>query len=328
MTPVPRAFLAVSLALTLAWAAAGTAAELPKCLFVSSYHQGLEWSDEIARSLRETLAGKCQVRQFDMDTKRRKSLKEIQASALAAKAEIEAWRPDVVIAADDNASKFLIQPFYKDADLPFVFCGVNWTAEAYGFPYSNVTGMIEVAPVDAIFEAANELGSGRGRAFFLGADTLSASKNLERYRAAAAAHRYALDHIQVADADAWLAAFKRAQDYDLVILGQATGLIGWDRERILNAVRSSTRTLTVANGPSMVSFVAIAFKQVAQEQGEWAGQAALQILGGARAGGIPIVTNRRREVWVNLPLAEAAGLALPQSLVSKAMRFVEPQPKS
>ena len=45
-----------------------------------------------------------------------------------AKAEIDAFKPDVVIAADDNASKYLIEPYFKDAALPFVFCGVNWDA--------------------------------------------------------------------------------------------------------------------------------------------------------------------------------------------------------
>ena len=47
-----------------------------KCLFVSSYRQGYEWSDGVERGLRSVVEGKCEYRQFDMDTKRRKSSEE------------------------------------------------------------------------------------------------------------------------------------------------------------------------------------------------------------------------------------------------------------
>ena len=45
-----------------------------------------------------------------MDTKRRSSTEDKKNSAVAAKAVIESWKPDVVITADDNAVKYLIQP--------------------------------------------------------------------------------------------------------------------------------------------------------------------------------------------------------------------------
>jgi hypothetical protein len=49
-----------------------------------------------------------------MDAKRHKEPEEIAQKALEAKALIEAWRPDVVITADDDAAQYLIMPFYKD----------------------------------------------------------------------------------------------------------------------------------------------------------------------------------------------------------------------
>ncbi len=65
---------------------------------------------------------------------------------------IDSWQPDVVIASDDNASKYLIAPYYKGGDLPFVFCGLNWDASVYGFPAKNVTGMVEVAQIPQLLE--------------------------------------------------------------------------------------------------------------------------------------------------------------------------------
>ena len=77
-----------------------------------------------------------------MDTKRHSSAPAKKKSALAAKAVIDSWKPDVVITADDNAVKYLIGPYYKNKKLPFVFCGLNWTAAEYGLPYTNATGML------------------------------------------------------------------------------------------------------------------------------------------------------------------------------------------
>lgn len=82
-----------------------------RCLFISSYHQGYEWSDAVERGLRDVLEGKCEPRQFDMDTKRKKSLDEKRAQGLEAKRLIDSWMPDVVITADDNAAKYVIQAY-------------------------------------------------------------------------------------------------------------------------------------------------------------------------------------------------------------------------
>jgi hypothetical protein len=75
-----------------------------------------------------------ELKVFRMDTKRNADEAFKKDAALKAKAEIEAFKPDVVIASDDNASKFLIEPYYKNASLPFVFCGVNWDEKCTGFP--------------------------------------------------------------------------------------------------------------------------------------------------------------------------------------------------
>ncbi|MBF0226666.1 MAG: hypothetical protein HQK76_14525 [Desulfobacterales bacterium] len=119
-----------------------------KCLYVASYHHDYPWQDGIEKGLHKVLNGHCIIKQFNMDTNRYPQ--DAQQKALEAKALIETWKPDVVIASDDNASKYLIVPFFKNAAIPFIFCGVNESVEEYGFPFSNVTGMMEVAPIKGI----------------------------------------------------------------------------------------------------------------------------------------------------------------------------------
>ena len=149
------------------------AQQLRKCLFVASYHQGYAWQDGLERGLRSVLEGKCEIRQFNMDTKRNPSHEFGKKMALEAKARIESWKPDIVIASDDNASKYLVAPYFKDAKLPFVFCGINWTAKEYGYPYSNATGMIEVFPIKQLIKQIKRIIPNAKTAVFVRGDRLS-----------------------------------------------------------------------------------------------------------------------------------------------------------
>src|SRR5437588_510727 len=103
--------------------------------------------------------------------------------------------------------------FYKDHAIPFVFCGINWTVKEYGFPYQNVTGMIEVAPIEPLFDQAKALLTAHSRAFYLGANTSTERKNLERVQAVATRRGIQLDSRLVDTTEAWLAAFHHAQQY-------------------------------------------------------------------------------------------------------------------
>jgi len=81
-------------------------ADLPRCLFVSSYHPGYAWSDGVQRGIEAVLRGRCELRQFDMDTKRHKTQAAKEAAARRARALIEQWHPHVVIASDDSAARY------------------------------------------------------------------------------------------------------------------------------------------------------------------------------------------------------------------------------
>ena len=82
-----------------------------KVLFVDSYHQGYAWSDGITSGIKSVLESKgVELKIIQMDTKRNTSEDFKKEAAAKAKSVIESFHPDVVIAADDNASKYLIAP--------------------------------------------------------------------------------------------------------------------------------------------------------------------------------------------------------------------------
>lgn len=303
--------------IVLLFLASAAAAELPKCLFVSSYHQGYAWSDGVERGLRQTLQGKCQIRQYDMDTKRKKGEEEHKAAALEAKALIESWRPDVVVTADDNAAKYLIQPYYRDDTLPFVFCGINWTVKEYGFPYKNVTGMIEVAPVKAMIEEARGLVPGAHKVLYIGADTSTEMKNAARIRKAAEGQGLVYEEKLARTLDAWIAAYQAGQDYDFIVMGSNAGIDDWDTQRAVTAIMPLTRRLTVTSHEWMMPVTMLGMTKVPEEQGEWAGSVALQILDGVAPQSIPVIANRKWDLYLNPTLIDSAALTLPPQLQSK-----------
>jgi ABC-type uncharacterized transport system substrate-binding protein len=291
-----------------------------KCLFISSYHQGYAWSDGVERGVRSVLDGRCELKQFNMDTKRHKEVAMIKQKALEAKQLIESWQPDVVITADDNAAKYIIKPFYKDQPTPFVFCGVNWTVKEYGFPYRNVTGMIEVAPIKPLFDKAEAFLARHQRAFYIGADTLTERKNLRRFQQAAERRGISLEHRLVDTADAWLEAYREAQNYDFIIMGSNSGINDWDKAKIIDGVKAASQRLSLTNHGWMMPYTMLGLTKVPEEHGEWAAKTALHILDGIEPSRIPIIPNRKWDIWVNPRLLETTDVKLPKKLLQKGKK--------
>jgi ABC-type uncharacterized transport system substrate-binding protein len=115
-----------------------------KVLVVMSYHESMPWVQEIKEGIYSEAGKFCALNYFFMDTKR-----NIQGGPQKAKeafALYQEFRPDGVIAADDNAQSMFVVPYLKDkVKTPVIFCGVNSEPEKYGYPASNVTGILERA---------------------------------------------------------------------------------------------------------------------------------------------------------------------------------------
>ena len=307
-------------AVALSWAGVAADASAAKCLYLSSYHKGYEWNDGIERGLDAALQGKCEVDKFYLDTNRHQDEAYAETIARAAKAHIEATKPDVVIACDDNASKYVVKPYYKDAALPIVFCGINWSVEPYGYPYSNVTGMIEISPIKPLIKSIKEILKKIKRGAYLGPDVISQHKEFELNRQVYAKEGIVITPIFVKTMEEWEAGYKKAQRADFVVVGNNGSLDDWDQDRARRYALAHAKTLTVTNYDWMVDTAMLAVTKVAEEQGEWAAEAALAILGGMKPGQIPIVPNRRWDLFVNPALLDKAGIRLPTRLMHQAVK--------
>ncbi len=292
-----------------------------RCIYISSYHKGYAWSDGVERGLLKTLDGKCEITTFNMDSKRFKDEASIQQAALAARKLIDETQPDVVIASDDNASKYLVVPYYKDADIPFVFCGINWTVEQYGYPFSNATGMIEVAAIEPMFDKAAAITGKIKHAYYIGADTLTEKKNLQRFKTAGKKNNIKITSRLVYSRSAWIKAYKDAQQADLIIIGSNAGINNWDREIVQDAIYPISTTLSATNHGWMMPYTMFGMTKVPEEQGEWAARVAIEIMNGTKPSDIPIIPNRNFDIIVNNSLVDIAKIKLPEFIKLKAQPY-------
>jgi hypothetical protein len=118
----------------------------PSILILHSYDKDYPWVRDINIGLNRVLNNKYlyQVRWYYMDTKRHPYDNYKESAGIAARNLIEQTQPDVVIAMDDDAQKFVTQFFKNHPKIKIVFGGVNREVKDYGFDQSNnVTGILE-----------------------------------------------------------------------------------------------------------------------------------------------------------------------------------------
>jgi len=279
-----------------------------KVLYIDSYHEGYAWSDGITKGVQRGLRGSgARLKIIRMNTKRNADPAFKKKAGQKAKKVIEQFRPDVVIASDDNVSKYMIKPYFKDADLPIVFCGVNWDAAVYGYPYSNVTGMVEVAPIPQLIEQMQLWAKG-DRIGFIGPDILTAKKEAENYEkifGLKVKTYYAKDYSD------WKSGFVKLQKaVDMLIIASDGGLYNDHAKELEAFVRSTTRIPTGACYDFMIPYALVGVIKVAEEQGLWSANTALQILDGKSPAEIPIVQNKRAKLVLNKKIGDAMGVDL------------------
>jgi ABC-type uncharacterized transport system substrate-binding protein len=292
-----------------------------RILFIDSYHQGYAWSDGITDGVKAALKGSgVELKVIRMDTKRNKETAFKEQAALKAKSVIERYKPHVVIASDDNASKFLIVPYFKDNGLPFVFCGVNWDASVYGFPASNVTGMVEVNDVMGLVKQLKQFAKG-DRIGFIAGDTLTNRKEVENYK-----KTFNLNVVPyyASDFEDWKKGFVQIQKkVDVLIVYNFVAIEGWNKAEAENFAIRNTRvpTGTMQEGP--MPYAMIGFLKLPQEQGMWAANTALKILDGTSPDAIPVVHNKEGKLMINMKIAQGMGVDVPYEIIESADALIE-----
>nr|WP_321400593.1 ABC transporter substrate binding protein [uncultured Desulfobacter sp.] len=326
--------LGVKFPMTLMDYAQLVSTEQKKLLYINSYHKGYLWSDGIEKGLLKALGididpdsntidtslSPVQVKIIRMDTKHHQREAFKKTAALKTKALIESWRPDIVVVSDDNACKYLVAPYYINSSLPIVFCGVNFDAAMYGFPASNITGMVEASPYEETIALMKQFTQGN-RMGFIGTDNLSNQKEIAHLK-----KRIDITNWQirlVSSLDQWEKAYLELQDeVDMLILNECVSVEGWNPKAVEKFVLENTKIITGSVGHNDIPFALLGRIKMAEEQGWWAGKTALKILNGTAPSAIAVTTNKYSKLLLNMTLAKRMGIVFPMELIEEA-DFVE-----
>jgi hypothetical protein len=306
--------------------------DVPKVLYIDSYHPEYVWSQEVEKGIRNVLeVSSLDYAHYDdsqspvcfkavhMDTKRNKEEEDIQAAALEVKKIIDRWQPDLVIVSDDNAAKYVVVPYLKDTSIPVVFCGINWDCSSYGFPAENITGMVEVHLVPQVLGILEKYASGR-RIGYMASNNITERKNATNI---AKYFEIDLDTRLANDFDDFKHKYLLFQkEVDILLLSEFQSLPGFDPREAIDFVQRNTAIPSGALFTFMAPYVVVTCASTGVEQGEWAARTALRILGGDSPSDIPVAKNKKAKIYLNMTLAKRLQIKFPMDLIERST-FVE-----
>jgi ABC-type uncharacterized transport system substrate-binding protein len=288
-----------------------------KIVWVDSYHAEYEWSAEIEEGVRNALDGSgVELEVIHMDTKLNPGDGFGQQAGQDANAAIAAFNPDIVIACDDNAQKYLVMPFLNDSGTPVVFCGVNWDAARYDFSTDNVTGVVEVELPDRVVEILKPYAQGERIAY------LTVASETENNVAEIYNERFFDGEMKVYAVDTleeFKAAFLQAQEeVDILFMGNNAGIADWDEAEMKAFILENSQIPSGTINSWMTPYSLLSVAKYGEEQGELSVQAALSILDGTAVSNIPVTENKEGRLILNLDMAEKLNIVFAPSVLRNA----------
>jgi ABC-type uncharacterized transport system substrate-binding protein len=291
-----------------------------KIVYVNSYHQGHPPSDQITTGLVESMpADSFEVISYFMDTKRNPTQEYIEAKAAALLDSIQQADPDLLVISDDNAVKYLVQPHLQDQDLPVVFCGVNWSADQYALSRNNITGILELLPVEEVMAAMKSHDPSIQSLLVLNENTTTSRKTKPILDTVLNSLGIEVTQTLVDDFEGWKAAFEEGnRSFDIIYLQTQGAIKGWDHAEAKKFIDQHIKVPLITCEDHMMPYSVFGMTQVSREQGTWAAETAKKILRGTPPSKIPVSENQMVSIWFNPTLAEKVGFQPDPVLMEKA----------
>lgn len=300
-----------------------------RVLVVHSYHRTQKGHVvEMARGIDQAFAGsEARLRHVYMDTKRHPDHAFKVAAGRRALDAMKTFRPDVVIALDDNAQAFFVKEAMVVADAPvFIFGGVNADPAVYGYPRKNVTGVLERPNIRESLELLLKIRPGVKRVAMLSDNSKTAELFIQYCQSLDLPVEVAA-YVQPATLEEWTAAIDRYKDrvdafgiYVLRTIREKTGEeLMVPEGRLMEILNRRTDLPTVGFFDSAARAGVLCGISVSMmEQGYEAGRIARAVLEGRSVEDFPMKSTRRGRIQLNLIEAERLGIDLDWKIISKA----------
>jgi len=299
--------------------------EKKKVVYVNSYHRGHPSSDEIMDAIIEEFStDSFELVSFIMDTKRNSLQDYIENKAAQIFASILIVDPDIVIVSDDNAVKYLVQPFFSKIDLPVVFCGINWSDKEYDMQSIKVAGMLEILPLADVLLLMRSYYPSMKNLLVLNENTTTSRKEKMLLDTLFTRVGVSVSHELVDDFDSWKTEFKNGnQIYDIIYISTNGAIKNWDHNEAVNFVMQNMEVPVVTCEDFMMPYAVVGLTKVAKEQGIWAARTAKEIMKGKSPSDYPVTRNQMSTLWFNKELAEKIRFEPDLEFLSKARIVTE-----
>lgn len=294
-----------------------------KILYINSYHEGYGSSDDVMKGIIETLKDKnVELEIVFMDTKRHNDQLHVAKTTQQVLQKIIRFCPDLIIASDDYAVKYIVTPYLKEGSLPVVFCGVNWSCEQYGLPTDFVTGMLEVLPIEQSIKTLKVYYPEMKKLTVLSENTTSEESNKVLLDPIYRSLNLEPEYMLVDNFAQWKEAFIQAnKSSDIIFLPTNGAVKNWDEIEAMKFVLDQIKVPVFTCDDFMMKYSVFGLTKIAQEQGEWAAQTALEILKGKDPKEIAVTKNSQTIAYVNKILAEKIGFSPNDDLLKKLIVY-------
>ena len=310
---VYAAILIVSLYMSIG--ASSVQAASSKILVVMSYEEDNPWCKEIKEGIDAVLANRFDITYFYMDTK--KNYKGGLGKAKEAYDLYQRLHPDGIIAADDNAQSMFVIPYLKDkVKTPVMFCGVNDEATKYGYPSTNVSGILERNFIRESIAFAKQLIPSIRTIGFLSKDSPSGkaiSKQVENESQSYLAKATDFKLVRtIKETLAVVEMFKKTAD--LLFVGATNGILDNEGTPLNN--KQVTQIVAKAFGKPMIGSnrfhvqygVLCTVTKSGQSQGRIAAEMLVEAMNGTPPLKIPVRVNKHGKRVLNVTVMESLGI--------------------
>lgn len=293
--PILIALLALAIAQS-AWAGGQ---EKKRVLVLHSYHKGLAWTDSTDEGISSVLRGVPNLEVFTeyMDTKRVHEPQADERFAAHLKDRYARFSFDAVLASDDDAFQFLLarrKSLFPDT--PVVFCGVNFFDESMlARDRDHFTGVVEGYDVRGTLRAALSLHPGAYRVVVINdrSSTGLANRKILSEVMPELEKKVGVTYLEDLTMEELLAKVRTLSQGDIILLmtfnrDRAGKTFDYDESIALISSQSKVPIYGVWDfylGKGIVGGLLVS----GFDQGRVAAEMVLRVLGGEKAGDIPVV---------------------------------------
>ena len=307
-----------------------------RILVIHSYHEGYDWVQGINKGLAAHFKPDAPRRLFYMDTKRHPDEAWKKKAAAEAKSVIAEYRPRVVIAVDDNAQKYVVSSFVGRSRIQFVFCGVNADPNEYGYPAENVTGILERAYPQQVFQMLKKIMPTAENVAWVSDESATSDLLMPRVRKLADSGKLPLNitgYSRPVTFEQWqktIAYYDKTPGIQALLIPLYHTVKSMTDDKsvqpstVMRWTIAHTRKPILGFWPFSTDDGALCAVAVDPfEHGKVAALMANQILAGKKASDLPMLINKNGYVIINLKSANRLGIDVPFEVIQSADKVIE-----